>query len=67
MKAGSTFVRVAGLLLIAVPFIPLQTAGFGYVPPAEWLLGMFVFGSAAWLIARLIPALPDGLLSAVGG
>lgn len=67
MKAGSTFARVAGLLLIAVPFIPLQTAGFGYVPPAEWLLGMFVFGSAAWLITRLVPALPDGLLSAVGG
>jgi hypothetical protein len=64
MRVGTLLARAGGVLLIAVPFIPLQTESFGYVPPAEWLLGLFVFGSVAWLIARLIPAIPAWLSAA---
>lgn len=67
MRAGVTLARIGGALLIVVPFVPLDTEGFGYVPPAEWLLGLFVFGTAAWLIARFAPAAPSGLLTAVSG
>lgn len=67
MRAGVTLARIGGALLIMVPLVPLRTEGFGYVPPAEWLLGLFVFGTAAWLIARFVPAVPDGLVTAVSG
>ncbi|HSM09913.1 MAG TPA: hypothetical protein VLA33_12995 [Gemmatimonadota bacterium] len=58
-----------GMLLVLVPFVPLDRV-FGplevstatrLVPPLEWLLGMFVFGSIGWLVARLLPRLPDSL------
>jgi hypothetical protein len=63
LKPGKLFARVAGVLLIGIPFIPLQTEAFGYVPPPEWLLGIFVFGSSAWLLARFAPSIPDCLLA----
>lgn len=65
MRAGVTLARIGGALLIVVPLVPLRTEGFGYIPPAEWLLGLFVFGTAAWLIAHFVPVLPNGLLTAV--
>ena len=54
--------RLAGVLLLLVPFIPLGwlfgeiDRGHGLVPPSEALLGIFVFGTLAVLGARLIPA-----------
>ncbi len=55
------WVRAAGWLLLLVPFLHLQ-ALFDDPPgttwllaPYEWLLGMFVFGSIAWLVSRTFP------------
>ena len=60
MKASFLF-RAAGWLLLLVPFIPLR-ALFDDPPgttwllgPGEWLLGLFVFGTVAWLVARIFP------------
>jgi hypothetical protein len=61
--------RAAGWLLLLVPFVPL-TAWFGeiersqgLVPPSEALLGVFVFGAAALLLARFMPSgAPDAAL-----
>lgn len=65
-------VRGLGLLLILVPFVPLEPLfgplddGVGRpVPPAEWLLGLFVFGASGWLLARLLPRLPSALASSL--
>ena len=48
-----------------VPFVPLPAEDLGYVPPQEWLLGMFVFAAGAWIIARFLPAVPEGILAGV--
>ena len=62
-------VMALGVLLVVVPFVPLEPV-FGslevsavtrVVPPLEWLLGIFVFGSVGWLVARLLPRVPAGL------
>lgn len=58
-----------GALLVLVPFVPLdrvfelpQGAGVArLVPPLEWVLGIFVFGSVGWLVARLLPRVPARL------
>ncbi len=49
--------RGAGALLVATPFLPLDV-WFGEQPgttflldPGEWALGLFVFGTAAWLLS----------------
>ncbi|MFN2433176.1 MAG: glycosyltransferase family 39 protein [Gemmatimonadota bacterium] len=59
-------VRGAGFLLLALPFLPLPLL-FGeipgasaLVPPGEWLLGLGIFGTAAWLLGTLLPAPVDG-------
>ncbi len=50
--------RVAGALLVVVPWLPLPRIfgpleGAGdLVPPGEWALGLAVFVPAAWLTAR---------------
>lgn len=62
------FATAIGILLVFVPFVPLDrvfgplevSAAARLVPPLEWLLGIFVFGSIGWLVARLLPSLPDG-------
>jgi len=67
------FVTAIGVLLVFVPFVPLDrvfgplevSAATRLVPPLEWLLGMFVFGSIGWLVARLLPRLPEGLEAGV--
>lgn len=66
MQTRNLIVRIGGALLVVVPFIPLAADDTGYVPPQEWLLGAFVFGSAAWIIARFVPALPERLLKGIG-
>lgn len=66
MRATRRLTRLAGALLLLVPFVPLdrvfrlenRTLQF-YVPPGEWLLGLFVFGATAWLLARFVPSLAD--------
>lgn len=51
------FARAAGVLLLVVPFLPLvqifgDLDGAGaLLSPGEWLLGVAVFGTIAWLIA----------------
>lgn len=54
--------RVAGVFLIAIPFLPLRTL-FGelegasvLVPPSEWILGVTICIVLAWLVALLIEA-----------
>ncbi|MCL7971860.1 MAG: glycosyltransferase family 39 protein, partial [marine benthic group bacterium] len=54
--------RLVGWLLLLVPIVPL-TWWFGevertrgIVPPSEALLGLFVFGTLAVMLARLVPA-----------
>ncbi len=63
--------RLFGWFLLLVPFIPL-TWWFGevertrgIVPPSEALLGFFVFGTLAVLLARLVP--PGATERALGG
>lgn len=68
MKRGDRWVgtfRLLGFLLLAVAFLPLgplfgelRGAG-GYVPPAEWLLGLGIFLPLSWLLVRLLPAAGD--------
>lgn len=54
--------RVAGFLLLLVPFLPLTSlfgdmdGAQGLVPPSEALLGLFLFGAMAVLFARFVPA-----------
>jgi hypothetical protein len=62
MSLASSLVRAGGLLLVLVPFVPierlfgsLEDTALGYVGPGEWLLGVFVFGSVGWLLARGMP------------
>jgi hypothetical protein len=62
----SWLARFIGALLIVVPFIPVQAGGFGYVPPAEWLLGLAIFTGISWLVARYVPAVPDACLRGAG-
>lgn len=61
--ARPAFLRGAGALLVATPFLPLET-WFGEQPgttslpgPGEWVLGLLVFGAAAWLLS-LTPLAP---------
>ena len=60
----------AGVLLLAVPLLPLGSmagefrADSAYVGPAEWVLGLAIFGTVAWLLAW---ALPERALRAVDG
>lgn len=68
MSPVSTPVRVAGVLLVTLPFVPIERlfgplgdSAQGYVGPSEWLLGLFVFGSTGWLLARLFPGLATTL------
>lgn len=63
------FTMIIGVLLVLVPFVPLErvfgplevSAAARLVPPREWLLGIFVFGSVGWLSARLLPRVPESL------
>jgi hypothetical protein len=64
--ADRTF-QALGLFLLAVPLLPLQ-ALFGelngardLVPPPEWLVAIFVFGSLAWLVARFLTGAVRGV------
>ena len=61
-RVAGFFGRVAGLLLIAVPFLPLRSI-FGemdgaslLIPPGEWLLGIAICAALAWLSVPLIEA-----------
>ncbi len=61
-STGGLVARAAGILLIAVPLLPLRTM-FGeldgaslLVPPTEWLLGFAICLALAWLIVPLIEA-----------
>ncbi|HET9334123.1 MAG TPA: hypothetical protein VFQ21_11150, partial [Gemmatimonadota bacterium] len=50
--------RAAGVLLLAVPFLPspgLLREESAFVGPGEWLLGLAIFGAAAWLAAWMLP------------
>ncbi|HYO47061.1 MAG TPA: glycosyltransferase family 39 protein [Gemmatimonadota bacterium] len=53
--------RAAGALLLAIPLLPLQSmAGefredSAFVGPAEWALGIAIFGTIAWLLAWTLP------------
>ncbi len=58
------FIRLVGALLVLAPFVPVERL-FGSirgpvrtVGPEEWLLGLFVFGSVSWLLARGFPGVP---------
>ncbi len=64
--------RVAGWLLLLVPFVPLAplfgefNRPTGIVPPGEALLGVFVFGALTLLVARFVPAsVPERALRAL--
>lgn len=68
MNRVPVLARAAGLLLVVVPFVPIERifgplgdTAQGYVGPGEWLLGLFVFGSVAWLLARMLPGLSGRL------
>ena len=68
MTRVSVLARTAGVLLVVVPFVPVERifgplgdGAQGYVGPGEWLLGLFVFGSVGWLLARALPGLPRRL------
>lgn len=57
--AGRRVARAAGWLLLLLPFIPLRRI-FDDPPgttwllsPYEWLLGLFIFGTLAWLWSRV--------------
>ena len=59
--------RAAGILLIAVPLLPLR-AMFGelggaslLVPPTEWILGLSISGVLAWILVPLIEAVRSPL------
>ena len=53
--------RCAGVLLLAVPLLPLRAlfgdahVGARLTPPGEWLLGTAIFAAAAWLLAAYAP------------
>jgi hypothetical protein len=60
-RVSGLLLRAAGWLLLLVPLVPLR-AIFRDPPgttwlssPIEWLLGLFVFGTLAWLIVRIFP------------
>ena len=63
MKSSGPWLRAAGWLLLLVPFIPLawifdDPPGTTWlIDPGEWMLGLAVFGVAAWLIVRIAPDL----------
>ena len=59
--------RAAGILLIAVPLLPLR-AMFGeldgaslLVPPTEWILGLSICVALAWILVPLIEAVRSPL------
>lgn len=64
--------RVAGFLLLVVPFIPIESifgslrdTALSYASPSEWMLGLFVFGSIGVLLSRLAPGLAGVIVSSV--
>lgn len=67
MSLAGRLTMTIGAVLVLVPFVPLErvfgapdrAAAARLVPPLEWLLGMFVFGAIAWLVARLLPRMPE--------
>jgi hypothetical protein len=52
---------VAGALLLAIPLLPLRSiAGevredSAFIGPAEWALGLAIFGTCAWLLTLILP------------
>lgn len=68
MTRVSVLARTAGVLLVVVPFVPIERifgplgdSAQGYVGPGEWFLGLFVFVATGWLLARTLPGLPKRL------
>jgi hypothetical protein len=53
--------RAAGALLLAIPLLPLRSISGGiredsaFVGPVEWILGLAIFVTVAWLLAWTLP------------
>lgn len=57
---GNTLLRIFGVLLLVIPFVPLreifgETKGASaYLPPGEWALGLAIFGVGAYLLSSAL-------------
>ena len=61
MRPGGAAFRAAGVLLLALPFLPVATIFGPYADtrglfgPAGWVLGSTIFATGAWLAGMLAP------------